>query len=629
MAETNHSDCYLELSSDPIRFEAVNQLTNVFFDDSNKDVFAVRSGGVMGVVVKGPKGTKPLNFRMEDRGTVLSIKFSLDHKILAVQRVSNSIELMNFSDETLDSEYSVSCKKNSNILGFVWSFLNELAIVTDHGIELYSVIPGKKSFKQLKTISATVQWFVWCPANKIAILASAHGSQLQPVAIKQGSINKLPKVETESGRMALERDVTLATLYSTPVLLILRHQSGPQTAEVHVHMLNGAGQAPVKSHVLKLGLSGRFAINLVDDLVLVHHQASRSSQLFDIALPGESDGSVKYHTPIAPAKSFKPTSIVLPGLVESEAHICELYSPNWVVFQPNIVIDAKLGCLWHISICLEELCDQIKDLGVCTQLALKRSDGKPVLLKLLLDTITQDKPPLEKLNESFNHINFVYRDWAENELQSTLASSPPSVPLPESKTNNQPRVFIDQNCMTEEIFQKINSEDDLTKTERILTSYLSSLAEYGISAQYNLNKLLVTTLAKQEKFTALQQLVQYGVISDSKPLAVFLLSLGNMHASSNQMALDMLARLDAKEEIQEVLLSEGQVLSALKIADDTAQPRKFLNAAKNADDSTLFHSVIYYFRNNPNFAAKLKQDDRVVSYINEYNVIFSDCDTDK
>lgn len=68
---------YLELSDKPVRFEAVNQLTNVFFDDSNKDVFAVRSGGVMGVVVKSAsKDTKPLNFRMEDRGPVLSIKFS-------------------------------------------------------------------------------------------------------------------------------------------------------------------------------------------------------------------------------------------------------------------------------------------------------------------------------------------------------------------------------------------------------------------------------------------------------------------------------------------------------------------------------------------------------------------------
>lgn len=72
--------------------------------------------------------------------------------------------------------------------------------------------------------------------------------------------------------MALERDVTLGTLYETPAVLILRHQSGPHTAEVHIHTLNGPGQAPIKSHVLQLGLSGRFAINIVDDLILVHHQ---------------------------------------------------------------------------------------------------------------------------------------------------------------------------------------------------------------------------------------------------------------------------------------------------------------------------------------------------------------------
>lgn len=52
MTEDSFQDSYLELSEDPVRFEPVNQLTNVFFDDSNKDVFTVRSGGVMGVVVR-------------------------------------------------------------------------------------------------------------------------------------------------------------------------------------------------------------------------------------------------------------------------------------------------------------------------------------------------------------------------------------------------------------------------------------------------------------------------------------------------------------------------------------------------------------------------------------------------
>lgn len=162
-------------------------------------MFAVRSGGVMGVVVKNAdESIGKVNFRMEDHGPVLSIKFSLDHKILAVQRKNNSVEFMNFDGNSLDTEYSQNCKKNSNILGFVWSSNFEVAFITDHGVELYLVIPEKKSLKHLKTTPATVQWFVWCSSNKIAILASAHGSHLLPILIKQGSISKMPKVESKT-----------------------------------------------------------------------------------------------------------------------------------------------------------------------------------------------------------------------------------------------------------------------------------------------------------------------------------------------------------------------------------------------------------------------------------------------
>lgn len=153
----------------------------------------------MGVVVKGPsEEDASLSFRMEDRGPVISIKFSLDKRVLAVQRTSTSVEFMNYNGETVEAEYSQTCKKNSSILGFVWSQHNEAALITDHGIELYLVIPDKKSLKLLKTSSVTVQWFVWCSRNKIALLASAHGSQLQPVLFKAGTFSKLPKVESKN-----------------------------------------------------------------------------------------------------------------------------------------------------------------------------------------------------------------------------------------------------------------------------------------------------------------------------------------------------------------------------------------------------------------------------------------------
>lgn len=103
-------------------------------------VFAVRSGGVTGVLVKGPD--QNLNFRMEDRGPVISIKFSPDMNVLAIQRTNSSVEFVNYSSVSgLDHvEYSQSCKgKNATILGFVWTHGNEILVVTDHGVELFQV----------------------------------------------------------------------------------------------------------------------------------------------------------------------------------------------------------------------------------------------------------------------------------------------------------------------------------------------------------------------------------------------------------------------------------------------------------------------------------------------------------
>lgn len=152
----------------------------------------------MGVVVKGPLETdEPKTFRMDDQGPVISIKFSLDQKILAIQRCTTSVEFMNFNGATIETPYSQACKKNANIIGFVWSQLNEVAFITDHGIELYTVIPEKKTIKHLKSISTTVQWFLWCSTNNMALLASQHGSHLLPMIIKASSITKLPKLESK------------------------------------------------------------------------------------------------------------------------------------------------------------------------------------------------------------------------------------------------------------------------------------------------------------------------------------------------------------------------------------------------------------------------------------------------
>lgn len=71
-----------------------------------------------------------------------------------------------------------------------------------------------------------------------------------------------------------EKDLTLAEIYDTLAILILK-PTVTRLVEVIIYLLNGPGLAPQKSHILQLGHSGRFAINIVDDLIVVHHQVDR------------------------------------------------------------------------------------------------------------------------------------------------------------------------------------------------------------------------------------------------------------------------------------------------------------------------------------------------------------------
>lgn len=60
-------------------------------------MFAVRSGGATGIVVKGPlSDSETYSFCMDDKGPIRSIKFSPDHRILAVQRADAEVEFITF-----------------------------------------------------------------------------------------------------------------------------------------------------------------------------------------------------------------------------------------------------------------------------------------------------------------------------------------------------------------------------------------------------------------------------------------------------------------------------------------------------------------------------------------------------
>ncbi|XP_067146733.1 regulator of MON1-CCZ1 complex isoform X3 [Apteryx mantelli] len=577
--------CYLALCARPVHFEKANPVNCVFFDEANKQVFAVRSGGATGVVVKGLEDKNPISFRMEDKGEVKCIKFSLGNKILAVQRTLKNVDFLNFIPDSPQLEYTQECKtKNASILGFCWTSSTEIVFITDQGIEFY----------------------------------------------QSGTMSKLSKFEIElpaapkSSKLSLsERDIAMATIYGQLYVLFLRHHSRTSNstgAEVVLYHLPREGSCK-KTHILKLNRTGKFALNVVDNLVVVHHQDTETSVIFDIKLKGEFDGTTTIHQFVLPPRSIQPYQIPVagPASVTSQSPVpCKLYSSSWIVFQPDIIISASEGYLWNLQVKLEPVVNLLPDKGKLMDFLLQRRECKMVILSVCSQMLSEPgRGSLSVIATVFDKLNHEYKKYLEAEQSYTMVvEAGQSRNNPPLKRPVRTQAVIDQSDMYTHVLSVFTEKKEAPHkfTIAVLMEYIRSLNQFQIAVQHYLYELVIKTLVQHNLFYMLHQFLQYHVLSDSKPLACLLLSLESIYPPAHQLSLDMLKRLStANDEIVEVLLSKHQVLAALRFirgigGHDSISARKFLDAAKQADDDMLFYTIFRFFeqrnqrlRGNPSF----------------------------
>jgi regulator of MON1-CCZ1 complex len=89
---------YLYLSENNyLKFDPVSQITNVFFDDSKRQIFIVKSAAVS---VKSLEENQSFSFLIES-SPLIAIKFNIDNSILAIQRNEHSVELHAFKNNQL------------------------------------------------------------------------------------------------------------------------------------------------------------------------------------------------------------------------------------------------------------------------------------------------------------------------------------------------------------------------------------------------------------------------------------------------------------------------------------------------------------------------------------------------
>ncbi|KAL1124722.1 hypothetical protein AAG570_001345 [Ranatra chinensis] len=617
---------YLELSECKLKFDATSQLTSIFYDESNSQIFSIHSGG-QEVVVKSPNKDFCKKFKMEEKGHITSIKFSPDMSILSVQRSETSVDFLTLVDDKVSKEFTHTFKTpNTLLLGYMWTGKNELIFITDQGVKLCKIDVQTSAVSLLKSMNVNVNWFNYFGPICLLLLNSGHSCRsMQLLQIKQNQILKLAKFELDldmnykTPKTLSERDVVLGVVYNLPRILVMTYQNvnGKNQAELVVYTIIKLSSVK-KTHLLRIDQTGCFAVNLVDNLIIVHNQESKSSMVFDIT-ESEFQGSVSYHYPIVDPKSIKGSN--------QELKNYDLYSRNWVMFQPNIVMDAKLGYLWHIQLNLYGFLKAMTDKNKLTSFLLLRSDSERVIAYMLEHMLEKRDKSMTELGSIFDQINAVYRSYLELNLHSQM-----SMPVNMSKIEDKKvvvfKTVIDQSFMFSHVFSKLEDKinnDSNWKESRFVTwallEYIRSLVDFQITVYHNLYEILINSLVKNGNFYQLHQLLQYHAVEDSKPLACLLLSLENLYPAAPQLAIDMLERIgnkcsgSTKEEITEILLYNKQLLSSLRYSKKHSSPHdricetKYLDAARNIGNEKLVYTILTHF----NLTSQLRNGNLLAS----------------
>eukprot|EP01137_Pigoraptor_chileana_P011777 Opistho-2@63209 len=690
----------------PPRFVPPQGKFEVSFDETNKQVFSVRErDNGTEITVVSVSNAQPITFAVKSKGPFISLRFSLDQKILAIQKTNRTIDLVNATDNW---EFTLECKAKlpASVVGFKWTFLNELCVVTSAGIELYTINPEKQNGKLVKSYAQPVNWFVYSHECRVLLVSTgALGNSMHSYHFRHGIVNRwarfdieLPPEYAQNSMKLLEREVTMGSLYGTLYCIHVRNSfmTGGRECPADIVLYQLTKEAAYKRSILSLQASGRFATSIVDNLVAVHHEQTRTSMLFDIRtgtntlrspvlqLPGMPGGSSvamptaplaagelpRLDPIVAPLPIAPPMLSTNPGLADAQTLRVryDVSGSNWMAFQPNIIIDSNVGCIWEVFVDLTAIVTMVGDQCQLLDFLLRRTDGKAAILGLFKSAVdAHSQVPLATLSQMFDQVNAVYRGNAavaglpsayntsanasslatkdavsagDRQAGSTAGAAALAIDASELLAaldlRNQHRIagkgciVVDQADMYKYVLEPMEEEhrpSNFGFVKSVLLEYIRSLNFFRIPVEHFLHQMMINLLVKHGKYYQLHQYLQYHVVSDSKPVAYALLSLENVYPPAYQLALDILKRLtNANSEIVDVLLSRNQILQALRFMrgqgqDASISARQFLEAAANTKDPILFYSIFKFFeqrnvrlRKHPAFIEADKCDDIVEKF---------------
>ncbi|KAF7148438.1 hypothetical protein RHSIM_Rhsim03G0003600 [Rhododendron simsii] len=255
----------------------------LFYDEGNKLLVSTTSDQVFSWKTSP---FSPLVAPTSDsvcEGPVLSVRFSLDAKVLAIQRSNHDIQFWNReTGNTFSQKYR---SDSESILGFFWTDCPtcDIVFVKTSGLDLFSLDSELKSLLLVETKRFNVSWYVYTHESRLLLLAS--GMQCKSFIgyqLSAAGIIRLPrfdmamaKSEANSKPVLAAEDVHIVTIYGRIYCL----QVDRVAMLLHSHRFYR--DAVVQQGSLPI-YSSKIAVSVVDNVLLVHEVDAKVVILYDI-----------------------------------------------------------------------------------------------------------------------------------------------------------------------------------------------------------------------------------------------------------------------------------------------------------------------------------------------------------
>ncbi|KAF9664790.1 hypothetical protein SADUNF_Sadunf16G0054700 [Salix dunnii] len=377
----------------------------LFYDDGNKLLLSPTSDQVLSwKAVPFDPHVAPTSDSISE-GPVLSIRYSLDAKIIAIQR--SSLEIQFFHRET-GQNFCHKCKPESDsILGFFWTDCPQcdFVLVKTSGLDLLACDADSKSLHVVETKKLNVSWYVYTHESRLVLLASGMQCKtFNGFQLSSAGIVRLPKFEmvmakseANSKPVLEDEDVYIATIYGRIYCLQI------DRVAMLLHSYRFYRDAVVQQGSLPI-YSNKVAVSVVDNVLLIHQVGAKVIILYDIFADSRSPISAPLPLllrgfPRSNTSSSRSNAkdIEIPEANTSDSETI-IYGDDWTFLVPDLICDVSNKFLWKIHLDLEASlpCSIVSEapsvLDFLQRRKLESSKAKQLCLAITRNVILERRP---------------------------------------------------------------------------------------------------------------------------------------------------------------------------------------------------------------------------------------------